>query len=99
MLLASTFFLAGPKKQFQRMMQENRRLCCGIYVGNMLLVIILAFAWTHNTALKGPIMFLLIVTQACCVVWYIFTYIPGGQRMLKQCCRCLIRKADNALPR
>eukprot|EP00941_MAST-03F_sp_MAST-3F-sp1_P003134 g3134.t1 len=95
--LAGTFFLAGPKKQLKRMSKEHRRVCVLCYLTTMILVIVLAVAWRENTQLKGLVMFILIIFQGVCVVWYVFTYIPGGQRMLKECCKCGGRQAAGAM--
>lgn len=91
--ICGTFFLAGPKKQFKRVMKANRRVCVACYFLSMFLVLVLAFTWKGNVHLKGIVLLVLIICQAFCAVWYVFTYIPGGQRMLKECCKCCGKSA------
>lgn len=76
--ILSTLFLMGPVKQFQRMLEEKRILATIVYIGAIGATLAVAFT-THNA---GACLILLVV-QICAMVWYVLTWIPGGQAMLK----------------
>lgn len=74
----STMFLMGPVKQFQRMMEERRIIATIVYfaaIGGTL-----AVAFTIGSA---PLCMIMIVIQFAALVWYVLTWIPGGQAAVK----------------
>ena len=75
-------FLLTPKRQFKNMSKPVRRWAAAIYLGMMILTVIGAFAgW------PGGILMLLVFCQWCALIWYIASYIPYGQRILKNVIR------------
>eukprot|EP01023_Acetabularia_acetabulum_P009189 TRINITY_DN14065_c0_g1_i4.p2 TRINITY_DN14065_c0_g1~~TRINITY_DN14065_c0_g1_i4.p2 ORF type:complete len:165 (-),score=14.45 TRINITY_DN14065_c0_g1_i4:1526-2020(-) len=79
--IASTFFLMGPLKQFKRMFKYNRWIASLVYVGSIILTLVVAFAMKNS----GFLVLILVVIQFCAMIWYILTYVPGGQAMLGRC--------------
>uniref|UniRef100_A0A7S0YNV7 Vesicle transport protein n=1 Tax=Hemiselmis tepida TaxID=464990 RepID=A0A7S0YNV7_9CRYP len=110
LMLGSTAFLVGPKKQIQNMCQGHRALASSSYVAAMVGTIYSALwlrVWIMVLACIG--------VQFAALVWYSLSYIPFGRqlaaRFLKPavkllsaclarvCGCCLSQCAPNLLPR
>ena len=85
--LAGTFFLAGPKKQFRKMSDKDRRGNSIVFISTMILTIIAVEAGPFPGRTMAVL--LMVVTQWMALVWYTLSYIPYGQKMaltlLKKC--------------
>lgn len=78
MLLGSTFFLAGPVRQFKSMFNEGRWIASVVYLVSMVLTILCA------VLLKSGILVLLMsLIQLGALGWYILSYIPFARDMVK----------------
>ena len=77
--LAGSSFLLGPKRQFRNMTRARRRVATGIYFSMMLLTLALAFAGADSL-----LILICVFCQWCALVWYIASYIPFGQKLIKK---------------
>jgi hypothetical protein len=78
--MGSTMFMVGPTKQLQNMCKEDRRLTTTIYLSSMIGT--LAFAMIGG--LVGTVLCLVCISaQMASMVWYVASYVPGGQTMVK----------------
>lgn len=77
--IGSTMCLVGPSKQLSKMFSESRRLSTISYLISVILTLVFAF--------KGQALLCLmaIAVQLVAMVWYVASYIPGGQGMVKTC--------------
>ena len=77
--IGSTMCLVGPSKQLKNMFAESRRISTAAYLVSVVLTLLFAF--------KGQVLLCLvaIVVQLVAMVWYVASYIPGGQMMVKGC--------------
>jgi len=110
LMLGSTAFLVGPKKQLQNMCQGHRALASSCYIAAMF--------GTLYSALFLRISLMVIVCiciQFSALVWYSLSYIPFGRQLaarflkptlkvltacLSRVCSCCISQvAPNLLPR
>jgi len=46
--LSGSFFLSGPKSQFEKMWSEKRRIATIVYITSLVVTLIVAFAWTNH---------------------------------------------------
>lgn len=79
--LSSTFFLMGPKKQCENMLNPVRATVSFVLLGSMISTVVLA--------LLGISKILILVSigiQFCALTWYVLSYIPSGRTY---CGRCL----------
>eukprot|EP00927_Polykrikos_kofoidii_P078854 TRINITY_DN75652_c0_g1_i1.p1 TRINITY_DN75652_c0_g1~~TRINITY_DN75652_c0_g1_i1.p1 ORF type:complete len:274 (+),score=24.44 TRINITY_DN75652_c0_g1_i1:91-822(+) len=89
--LTGTFFLAGPRRQYQRMSHDSRWVASMIFLISMILTIVVA---STDTTLKGRTLFILVcvVVQWTALVWYGLSYIPFGRRLtwqgIRRCLPC-----------
>ena len=81
--LASTLFLMGPTKQLKNMLSGGRWLASLVYLGAI--VCTLAVAFTVKGLAGGILCIILIFVQFLAMLWYVMTYIPGGQDCLFRC--------------
>ncbi|CAK63151.1 unnamed protein product (macronuclear) [Paramecium tetraurelia] len=83
--IMSTLFLSGPKDQCKKMADKSRLISTIIFFSTLIVTLVLAFA-TDLTFLT----LLMTLVQFCAYVWYVLSFIPFGQRMLKKffssCC-------------
>lgn len=77
--IGSSCFLFGPKRQCKSMFAAKRALATSIYLCAMIVTLIVAFK--HG---PFPIIIILIVTQWCALIWYLASYIPFGQKIIKK---------------
>eukprot|EP00474_Spongospora_subterranea_P011256 CRZ11714.1 hypothetical protein [Spongospora subterranea] len=79
--LCSTFFLLGPKRQFQSMTASHRWLAALIYVIFIILTLV--------CALRNPPQILLVVLCVICqfmaAVWYSLSFIPYARQAIISC--------------
>jgi hypothetical protein len=80
-LLASTFFLVGPMRQMRLMFAPARLISTIIYLAALGLTIFVAIK-THNALL----VLLMVVIQFCAIVWYVASYLPFAQTLIKHSC-------------
>ncbi|EOD03870.1 hypothetical protein EMIHUDRAFT_360512 [Emiliania huxleyi CCMP1516] len=77
--MAGTGFLIGPRRQLRNMCKSSRQYATALYFTMMLLTIFAAISgWSAISILVFCIL------QWCAMVWYVASYIPYGQRMLKK---------------
>ena len=90
--LSSTFFLMGPKKQCENMMKPQRKCTSLILFSSMITCLIMAFAGVSKL-----IVLVAIAIQFMALIWYVLSYVPGGQRMCSGCIKSTIsRKIDGS---
>lgn len=77
--MCGSLFLWGPKRQWKNMSKARRRWATAIYFTMMILTLTLAF-------MKAPVPLILVCIffQWCALVWYIASYIPFGQKIIKK---------------
>ncbi|AIN95521.1 hypothetical protein LPMP_050790 [Leishmania panamensis] len=78
MCLGSTFFLAGPVRQFKSMFDEGRWIASTVYLITMVLTI-LCVVLVHS----GLLTLLSSILQLMALVWYILSYIPFARDVVK----------------
>ena len=89
--LSSTFFLMGPKRQWQNMMKPERKMTSLVLIMSMFLSLVLAF-----TGISKMIIMIVIIVQFLALLWYVLSYIPGAQRLCSACIKSKIsRNTDN----
>ena len=78
--LCSSLFLWGPKRQWKNMSKAKRRWATALYF--LMMILTLSLAFTHG---PKPVILVAIFLQWCALIWYIASYIPFGQKMIKGC--------------
>ncbi|KAL7702877.1 Got1/Sft2-like family [Lotmaria passim] len=86
-LLGSTFFLAGPVRQFKSMFSEGRWIASVVYLISMVLTII--FAAVLDSVVLTIIMS---IVQVAALAWYILSYIPFARDAVKAALSNLCKK-------
>jgi hypothetical protein len=81
--ICGSFFLMGPARQCRRMKAARRRVATSIYLAAMILTVVVALT-CRGGGCNLLILFCIFV-QWCALVWYLASYIPYGQRMIKGC--------------
>mmetsp|Transcript_1092 Transcript_1092/g.1743 ORF Transcript_1092/g.1743 Transcript_1092/m.1743 type:complete len:264 (+) Transcript_1092:2521-3312(+) len=76
--LGSTFFLMGPKAQFERMSDPDRAVATGVFVTSMILTLIAALVL--DMALLA---LFFVIVQSCALFWYSISYIPGARSFIQ----------------
>ena len=77
--LSSTFFLVGPKSQWEKMADDGR------YVASMILTIIVAVVLQ-----SGILALLCVIVQSAALLWYTLSYIPGARTVVSSFCGALV---------
>ncbi|KPA73336.1 hypothetical protein ABB37_09896 [Leptomonas pyrrhocoris] len=77
-ILGSTFFLAGPVRQFKSMFSEGRWIASAVYLLSMVLTIICAVVLD-----SGVLTIIMCLVQICALGWYILSYIPFARDAVK----------------
>lgn len=83
--LSSTFFLMGPKKQCENMMKPQRKLTSLMLFLSMGTCLVMAFSGISKLIVMVGIIF-----QFITLVWYVLSYIPGGQSLCSKCVKSTI---------
>ena len=84
LLVGSSFFLAGPAKQFKMMTKGGRLWASAGFVGSMILTLFVAFRF-RSIFLTLPCL----AVELFCMLYYLASYVPFGQQMLRSACtRC-----------
>lgn len=82
--IVGSCFLSTPKGQWKAMKKKERRIASIIYISSIIATLVVAFA----TKIKG-LVFLFLVIQMAAYYWYMITFIPWGQKIVKKlCCSC-----------
>eukprot|EP00735_Rhodelphis_limneticus_P015508 TRINITY_DN9789_c0_g1::TRINITY_DN9789_c0_g1_i1::g.4878::m.4878 TRINITY_DN9789_c0_g1::TRINITY_DN9789_c0_g1_i1::g.4878 ORF type:complete len:170 (+),score=35.16,sp/Q8VD57/SFT2B_MOUSE/41.14/2e-28,Got1/PF04178.7/4.1e-24,Bax1-I/PF01027.15/0.025,ABC2_membrane_5/PF13346.1/0.19,DUF4133/PF13571.1/2.5e+03,DUF4133/PF13571.1/0.071,PGG/PF13962.1/0.21,PGG/PF13962.1/1.2e+02,PGG/PF13962.1/9.8e+02,DUF2207/PF09972.4/77 TRINITY_DN9789_c0_g1_i1:119-628(+) len=82
--LGSSFFLVGPFKQVQRMVEKTRILATFVYFFAMGLTLYLAIKQPlPTTGANAIVIILLIIVQAMAMFWYTLSYIPYARQCVK----------------
>lgn len=80
-LLGSSFFLIGPTRQLKMMFKPIRLIATIIYLGALGMTLFVAI-YTKSALL----VLICVIIQICAIVWYVASYLPFAQTMLKKCC-------------
>uniref|UniRef100_A0A7S2VC27 Vesicle transport protein n=1 Tax=Entomoneis paludosa TaxID=265537 RepID=A0A7S2VC27_9STRA len=78
---AGSFFLVGPKAQWNRLWDEKRKMASQVYLTS--LALIFAIIFIHPPGPEGLYLFLLLIVQYGALTWYCLSYIPFGQETVK----------------
>jgi len=79
--MASTMFMVGPSRQLKNLCKEDRRATTSIYIGSMFGTLFFAF---QNLGILGTLLCLVCIgLQMGSMVWYVASYVPGGQSMVR----------------
>eukprot|EP00523_Entomoneis_sp_CCMP467_P021693 CAMPEP_0168848402 /NCGR_PEP_ID=MMETSP0727-20121128/10826_1 /TAXON_ID=265536 /ORGANISM="Amphiprora sp., Strain CCMP467" /LENGTH=226 /DNA_ID=CAMNT_0008902259 /DNA_START=204 /DNA_END=884 /DNA_ORIENTATION=- len=78
---AGSFFLVGPKAQWNRMWDDSRNMATKVYLSS--LALIFAIVLVHPPGPEGLYLFLLLIVQYGAMTWYCLSYIPFGQETVK----------------
>lgn len=90
--LSSSFFLMGPKKQCELMLNPVRATVSFVMIGCMISCLVLALL-----GFSKIIILIIVCVQFCAVIWYVLSYIPGGQGLCKSCLKGVVGRASNSL--
>lgn len=82
-LMAMTF-LCGPKRQFQKMFDEKRKLTSMTYLGCLAATLVCIFIPMPGI-MKLLLLVFLILAQCFASLWYSLSYIPFGRRWALRC--------------
>jgi len=80
-LLGSSLFLIGPMRQLKMMFNPVRLIATLIYLGALAFTLFVAI--TTKSAL---LVLICVIIQVCAIVWYVASYLPFAQTLLKKCC-------------
>ena len=83
--LSSSFFLMGPKKQCEMMMNPVRATVSIILGGSMIACVLLALL-----GFSKLLVLVAIGVQFCSLVWYVLSYIPQGREVCGGCLKRMI---------
>ena len=78
--LSSSFFLMGPKKQCENMMKPQRKKTSLLLFFSMIACLLMAFS-----NISKLIILIAIGVQFLTLIWYVLSYIPGGQKICSSC--------------
>lgn len=85
-ILLSTFFMVGPKKQWENMMKPQRMVASIIYLCSIVLLLLGVFG------IGGKLlMYVFIVIHLCALVWYVLSYIPFAQKCCETCMKSCLK--------
>ena len=82
--LSSMTFLCGPKKQFQKMFDEKRKLTSITYLSCLVATLACVFIPLPGF-LRLILLVFLLLAQFCACFWYSLSYIPFGRRWALKC--------------
>ena len=83
--LSSSFFLMGPKRQCENMLNPVRATVSFVLFGSMAACVILALL-----GFSKILVLIAIGVQFCALIWYVLSYIPMGRTYCGQCIKgCL----------
>lgn len=83
--LSSSFFLMGPKRQCQNMLNPVRATVSFVLLGSMVSCLLLALL-----GFSKLIVLISIGVQFCALIWYVLSYIPYGRTYCGKCIKgCL----------
>jgi len=77
--LGSSMFLCGPKRQFQRMMDETRKTSSVTFLVCLVLTLVL-LPIPMEKVIKMMLITVLVLFQFAAGLWYNLSYIPYGRR-------------------
>ena len=83
--LSSTFFLVGPKSQWEKMADDGRYVASIVFVVAMILTIIVAVVLQ-----SGILALLCVIVQSAALLWYTLSYIPGARTVVSSFCGALV---------
>lgn len=86
-MIFRTGFLLGFKKQFQNMVDKERRICSIIYVCALTGTLVSALV-LHSKLL----VLLCLIVQIPAYIWYCASYIPFARDCIKSCLRGISEK-------
>merc|ERR1719491_267598 len=80
--LGSTFFLAGPRRQYKKMRKSGRWVSSLLYVSAMFITLVVAFCpFFHG---QGLVIVVMVIVQWCTLVWYVLSYVPLAQQTCRR---------------
>lgn len=83
--LSSSFFLMGPKKQCENMLNPVRATVSFVLGGSMIACVLLALL-----GFSKILVLVAIGVQFCALIWYVLSYIPYGRTACGNCLKgCL----------
>jgi len=83
--IGGSCFLSTPSGHLKDMTKKSRIIPSAVYILSIILTIVIAVA----TQIKG-LVFLFLVIQVLAYYWYTISFIPFGQKILKNACECCI---------
>ena len=86
--LSSSFFLMGPKKQCEHMMNPIRATVSMVLLGSMGCCVLFALL-----GFSKSLVLLAILVQFCSLIWYVLSYIPYGREYCGGCLNGLFASA------
>mmetsp|Transcript_20016 Transcript_20016/g.37961 ORF Transcript_20016/g.37961 Transcript_20016/m.37961 type:complete len:206 (-) Transcript_20016:210-827(-) len=81
--LAGSFFLMGPKAQWNRMWREERRIATLLYLGTLGGTLLVAFMYSHIWGPKGLYLLMLMICQYAAITWYCLSYVPFAHDVVR----------------
>ncbi|KAJ1372428.1 hypothetical protein KIN20_034592 [Parelaphostrongylus tenuis] len=95
LLLLSFAFLWGPSAYMQHLVSKQRRLVTVCYMSS-LFATLYSSLWLQSTLFT----FIAAVFQAFSLVWFVLSYVPGGERGLRfmsSLCASVLRKSPTTV--
>lgn len=90
--LSSSFFLMGPKRQCQNMLNPIRATVSLVLLGSMVSCLFLALL-----GFSKLIVLIAIGVQFCALIWYVLSYIPYGRTYCGKCIKgCLFGASEES---
>lgn len=86
--IGGSFFLAGPRKQLQRMFEETRLIATIVYLVSMVLTVLVAV-----TLKIAGLVILCCIVQYGAMIWYGLSYIPFARNAVKGCLKGVVSAA------
>ena len=88
--LSSSFFLMGPKKQCENMLNPVRAAVSFVLGGSMICCVLLALL-----GFSKLLVLIAIGVQFCALIWYVLSYIPYGRTYCGKCMKgCLFGQRE-----
>ena len=92
--LASTFFLMGPKKQCEKVLDPTRFKVSIVLFGSIICSLLFGLL-----GFSKIIILLFVGIQFCALVWYVLSYVPMGRTYCGRCLKNILfsnSKNDNS---
>lgn len=82
--IAASFFLKGPKAQWNTMTDKKR------FIPSMIFLVAFIMTFISVYLIKSNVLTIIcVVVQICAGLFYMLTFVPYGTSLFKKCCRSI----------